>query len=183
MLDAKWQIKCILDSIVDWLRELFVMECFVLHLRMCDYFKPMELRNQVNLLIIIIYLQIGHSHSGLFTVISKYRNKLSVTDFSLSGLITGALYKTSLGPKGMFSGGFFGGLLGTFYGAFAVGVLKLSGGTMHDVYDACHFYFRQKDRWFHGAYKVSAYRFAFEIWIIFAIPKWAICFFRFLLTI
>lgn len=62
----------------------------------------------------------------------------------------------------MISGGFFGGVIGSFYGVFAVGLLKLSGTEMQDVYNACHLYFRQKDRFFHGAYKVSAYRSAFK---------------------
>lgn len=63
----------------------------------------------------------------------------------------------------MFSGGVFGCLIGSFYGVFAVGAMKLSGCTMQDVYGACHVYFRQKDRFFHGAYKVSAYGFAFFV--------------------
>lgn len=78
----------------------------------------------------------------------------------------------------MVSGGFFGCLIGTFYGVIAAGLLKLPGFEMKDIYDACHLYFRLKDRFFHGAYKVSANRSTFK-----SFSFQNDFFFRFLLTI
>lgn len=43
--------------------------------------------------------------SGLATMISLYRGKTSILEYSLAGMLTGAAFKFSLGPKGMVSGG------------------------------------------------------------------------------
>lgn len=78
-----------------------------------------------------------------------------MVDYSVAGLITGAMYKISLGPKGMISGAFFGAVLGTFAGLITIPLLFISGVSMDDIYDSAHVYFRTKDELFHGCYKVS----------------------------
>lgn len=93
--------------------------------------------------------------SGLSTIISKYRDKSGVLEYSVGGLVTGAIYKFGLGPKGMISGGFFGGLLGTFGGYLIYITLKLSGTTMEDAHNLAKAYFVMKDYNFHGAHRVS----------------------------
>lgn len=80
---------------------------------------------------------------------------MSVLEYSIGGLIAGSLYKFGLGPKGMLSGGFFGCLLGTFMGITVVAAAELTGCSMQDVYNATHSYFQMKDKFFHGAWKVS----------------------------
>lgn len=103
----------------------------------------------------MVICAISFHFSGISTLISKFRDKVSVLDYSVAGLITGTLFKISLGPKGMISGGFFGTLLGTFAGALTVTALKLTGVTMNDVHDSAQFYFRKKDELFHGGAKVK----------------------------
>lgn len=75
----------------------------------------------------------------------------------MGGLLTGVLFKVSLGPKGMISGGFFGILLGSVCGAMIICSLKLTGCKMQDAYDVAHAYFESKDMAFHGVRKVSFY--------------------------
>lgn len=87
-------------------------------------------------------------------------------EYSVAGLITGTLFKFSLGPKGMISGGFFGILLGTVCGAAIVAATKLTGCTMQDAYDVAHSYFRGKDRFFYDAERVSKTNFDFWIFIL-----------------
>lgn len=93
--------------------------------------------------------------SGTSTVISNYRNKVSVSDYTAGGVLAGAVYKFSLGPKGMVAGGFFGGFLGTLSGVMWSVMLKLSGIKMPEVYSETHKYFRWKDEQFHQSFKVS----------------------------
>lgn len=71
--------------------------------------------------------------SGISTVVSEYRNKSSISDYSIAGLMTGALFKTNLGIKGMISGGFFGSLIGTVGGVAIISLLKLTGKSMKDI--------------------------------------------------
>lgn len=92
--------------------------------------------------------------SGLSTVISRFRDKSGVLEYSVGGLLTGALYKFSLGPKGMLAGGFFGGLIGTIGGLVLFISSKASGITMDDAYSLAKLYFETKDTQLHGAQRV-----------------------------
>lgn len=86
---------------------------------------------------------------------ARYRGESGVLEYSVGGMISGALYRFSLGPKGMISGGFFGGVLGTFGGLLMYAVLKIGGDTMEDIYRQAQLYFVIKDANFHGAARVS----------------------------
>lgn len=90
------------------------------------------------------------------TVISRFRDKSGVLEYTVGGMVSGAIYKFSLGPKGMVSGGFFGGLIGTFGGSMLYIISKLSGVTMNEVYNLAKVYFETKDYHFHGAQRVSS---------------------------
>ncbi|XP_055303827.1 RPII140-upstream gene protein-like isoform X1 [Sitodiplosis mosellana] len=91
------------------------------------------------------------SFVGLSTVLSKFRGESGVLEYSLGGMVTGAIYKFGLGPKGMVAGGFFGGLIGTFGGLMLYITSKLSGITMDDAYNLSKLYYQSKDYNFHGA--------------------------------
>lgn len=93
--------------------------------------------------------------SGTSTVLSSYRNKASVLDYTAGGVLAGSIYKFSLGPKGMVAGGFFGGFLATICGVMWVAMLKLSGIPLSEYYGQTHRYFRARDEQFHQAFKVS----------------------------
>lgn len=55
----------------------------------------------------------------------------------------------------MFSGAFFGAVLGSIAGGIVVSMSQLTGATMQDVYNTAQTLFVKKDSYFHGAYKVS----------------------------
>lgn len=69
--------------------------------------------------------------------------------------MTGAVYKFGLGPKGMISGGFFGGLLGTFGGSLIYAFSKICGVSIDNLYHSAKIYFQYKDNSFQNSFKVS----------------------------
>lgn len=73
------------------------------------------------------------SYIGIQTVISVYRGKSSIYEYLAAGGTTGALYKFSMGPKGMVSGGLVGMTLGGIAGLASLAILKASGTTMEEV--------------------------------------------------
>lgn len=85
---------------------------------------------------------------------STFRGEPGVLEFTTGGLLTGAFYKFGLGPRGMISGGFFGGFLGTVTGLMIYGLSKITGVTMNDVYQMAYGYFQFKDSNFHKACRV-----------------------------
>lgn len=70
-------------------------------------------------------------------------------------MVTGAIFKTNLGIKGMISGGFFGTLMGTVGGVMFISALKLSGKTMKEIREAQGKYIYARDKAMHGIAKVS----------------------------
>jgi hypothetical protein len=48
-------------------------------------------------------------------------------------MFIGSMYKFTMGPKAMVSGGLAGGVLGTVAGAVTVGLLKLTGTTTEEL--------------------------------------------------
>lgn len=73
------------------------------------------------------------SYIGIQTVISVYRGKSSIYEYLVAGGTTGALYKFSMGPKGMVSGGLVGMAFGGVAGLASLALLKASGTTMEEV--------------------------------------------------
>lgn len=71
--------------------------------------------------------------SGIITCISVYRCKSSIYEYLAAGSITGALYKMSLGLRGMAAGGIIGGALGGVAGATSLLLMKASGTSMEEV--------------------------------------------------
>lgn len=96
-------------------------------------------------------------------LISRFRGKDGILEYSLGGLITGALFKFSLGPKGMISGAFFGTLIASFGGCCLYILTKFSGIKMDDAYDLAKSYFIYKDRSLHGSFKVCTMK--IEVWV------------------
>lgn len=47
--------------------------------------------------------------------------------------MAGSLYKFTMGPKAMVSGGLAGAALGTVAGAISIGIMKLSGTTTEEI--------------------------------------------------
>lgn len=92
---------------------------------------------------------------GISTIVSRYRDKTSITDYSIAGLVTGALFKTNLGIKGMISGGFFGSLIGTVGGVALILLLKLSGKSMKEIRVRQTDYIYARDEALHASFKVS----------------------------
>ncbi|XP_073951118.1 RPII140-upstream gene protein [Choristoneura fumiferana] len=71
--------------------------------------------------------------SLIATTISVYRNETSITEYILAGTITGAIYKANLGMAAMMVGAGLGAVLSTIGGAAILGILKVTGVTMHDI--------------------------------------------------
>lgn len=66
-------------------------------------------------------------------MIGVYRGHSTIFEFLGAGSLVGALYKFHLGPKGMASGGIFGGLFGLIGGFASTVILKFSGQNMEDL--------------------------------------------------
>lgn len=92
----------------------------------------------------------------------RFRGETGVMEYSFGGLISGALYKFSLGPKGMFSGGFFGAFLGTVGGALIYTLTKITDFETDDAYKLCKTFFTYKDRNFHSSFRVSLFNLVLE---------------------
>lgn len=92
---------------------------------------------------------------GFSTIISRFRGEFGVLEYSTAGLVSGAFYKFSLGPKGMISGGLIGGIIGTFFGFILYATSKISGVTMNDTFELCKTYYETKDLNFHGSHRVN----------------------------
>ncbi|XP_023708484.1 RPII140-upstream gene protein isoform X3 [Cryptotermes secundus] len=69
----------------------------------------------------------------LTTSISIYRGRSSILEYVAAGGITGALYKCSMGLRGMAVGGGLGSFLGGIAGLVSLSILKFSGMTMEEV--------------------------------------------------
>lgn len=73
------------------------------------------------------------SYVLITTSISVYRGKSSIVEYLVGGGVTGALYKFSMGPRGMLVGGALGTCLGAVAGGLSLGLLKLAGISMEEV--------------------------------------------------
>ncbi|XP_002738575.1 complex I assembly factor TIMMDC1, mitochondrial-like [Saccoglossus kowalevskii] len=60
-------------------------------------------------------------------IIALYRNKVDVLNYIAAAGISGSLYKTALGPRGMVAGGILGAVLGVPVGFSLVSLQKLAG--------------------------------------------------------
>lgn len=69
----------------------------------------------------------------LTTSVSVYRGRSSILEYVAAGGITGALYKCSMGLRGVAVGGGLGSFLGGVAGLISLGILKFSGMTMEEV--------------------------------------------------
>lgn len=72
------------------------------------------------------------------TCIRVYQGDPGMIEWLGAGLITGALFKTNLGPKGMVAGGIVGGFLGFLGGAASLTLLYLTGYTIDDIEKTQH---------------------------------------------
>jgi len=73
------------------------------------------------------------SYMFFTTAVSTYRNKSSVLEYSVGGLLAGAVYKFPMGPRAIFAGGLIGSVLGTAAGILSVGTMKLTGTTTEEL--------------------------------------------------
>uniref|UniRef100_A0A182J2D5 Complex I assembly factor TIMMDC1, mitochondrial n=1 Tax=Anopheles atroparvus TaxID=41427 RepID=A0A182J2D5_ANOAO len=73
------------------------------------------------------------SYVGIQTVISVYRGKSSLYEYLVAGGVTGAMYKFSMGLRGMASGGLVGLALGGVAGGLSLGIMRATGTTMEEV--------------------------------------------------
>ncbi|CAD6992787.1 RPII140-upstream gene protein [Ceratitis capitata] len=73
------------------------------------------------------------SYYGIITCVSVYRGKSSIYEYVGAGLITGSLYKMSLGLRGMAAGGIIGGVLGSVAGVASLALLYASGTSMEEI--------------------------------------------------
>ncbi|KFB42184.1 AGAP001426-PA-like protein [Anopheles sinensis] len=73
------------------------------------------------------------SYVGIQTVISVYRGKSSLYEYLAAGGVTGAMYKFSMGLRGMASGGLVGLALGGVAGGLSLGIMRATGTTMEEV--------------------------------------------------
>ncbi|KAJ8687736.1 hypothetical protein QAD02_023530 [Eretmocerus hayati] len=61
-----------------------------------------------------------------YVILTTYQNRDCLWFYPVGGMVTGAIYKFPLGPKGMFSGAFFGGMFGSVYTGMKYFLLRLS---------------------------------------------------------
>ncbi|XP_321704.6 RPII140-upstream gene protein [Anopheles gambiae] len=73
------------------------------------------------------------SYVGIQTVVSVYRGKSSLYEYLAAGGVTGAMYKFSMGLRGMASGGLVGLALGGLAGGLSLGIMRATGTTMEEV--------------------------------------------------
>uniref|UniRef100_A0A2M4CG99 Complex I assembly factor TIMMDC1, mitochondrial n=1 Tax=Anopheles darlingi TaxID=43151 RepID=A0A2M4CG99_ANODA len=73
------------------------------------------------------------SYVGIQTVISVYRGKSSLYEYLAAGSVTGAMYKFSMGFRGMASGGLIGMALGGLAGGLSLIIMRATGTTMEEV--------------------------------------------------
>ncbi|XP_053669758.1 RPII140-upstream gene protein [Anopheles nili] len=73
------------------------------------------------------------SYIGIQTVVSVYRGKSSLYEYVAAGGVTGAMYKFSMGLRGMASGGLVGVALGGFAGGLSLIIMRATGTTMEEV--------------------------------------------------
>uniref|UniRef100_A0A182YS17 Complex I assembly factor TIMMDC1, mitochondrial n=2 Tax=Anopheles stephensi TaxID=30069 RepID=A0A182YS17_ANOST len=73
------------------------------------------------------------SYVGIQTMVSVYRGKSSLYEYMAAGSITGAMYKFSMGLRGMASGGLVGLVLGGLAGGLSLGIMRATGTTMEEV--------------------------------------------------
>ena len=78
-------------------------------------------------------LLIDYIFSGITTVVSVYRGKSSIWEYLTAGVLTGSLYKFSMGPRGMLAGGLVGGAFGTIAGGLSLLILRTTGMSMEEV--------------------------------------------------
>ncbi|XP_030828113.1 complex I assembly factor TIMMDC1, mitochondrial [Strongylocentrotus purpuratus] len=69
------------------------------------------------------------SYHGISMSLAVYRNKQDMISYTVAGVSTGALYRISLGLRGMIGGAFVGGLLGIPCGALLLGFQHVMGET------------------------------------------------------
>ncbi|XP_057657999.1 RPII140-upstream gene protein [Diorhabda carinulata] len=67
------------------------------------------------------------------TIIQTYRGNYGISEYVVSGVVTGTMYKFNMGPRGWIVGGGLGGVLGFICGGCTYGLLKLSGLSMEEA--------------------------------------------------
>ncbi|KAG8232867.1 hypothetical protein J437_LFUL012483 [Ladona fulva] len=67
------------------------------------------------------------------TAVATYKGKYGISEHVIAGVVTGGLYKCSLGLRGIAVGSLLGGVLGGFAGISSYGLLKLSGRSMDEL--------------------------------------------------
>lgn len=70
---------------------------------------------------------------GYSTCICVYRGKYTIPNYILGGALTGMTYRFPVGPKAMLLGTGIGAVMGVFYGASMLLLLKLAGVNMEDL--------------------------------------------------
>ncbi|XP_043290051.1 RPII140-upstream gene protein [Venturia canescens] len=71
--------------------------------------------------------------SSILTSVATYRGKDAILEYFIAGGVTGGLFKTNMGLKGMVTGSVFGAALGTIAGGLSALTLKLGGVSMEDI--------------------------------------------------
>jgi hypothetical protein len=72
--------------------------------------------------------------AGISTTISVYRGKTGIVEYVAAGVVSGSLYKLNMGPRGWIVGGGLGAVLGFTAGCVTLGLMKLTGMSMDEVY-------------------------------------------------
>ncbi|XP_072384294.1 complex I assembly factor TIMMDC1, mitochondrial [Diabrotica undecimpunctata] len=73
------------------------------------------------------------SFVAISTMIQVYKGSYGISEYTIAGTTTGALYKFNMGPRGWIVGGALGGVLGTVCGGVTCGILKLAGISMEEA--------------------------------------------------
>ncbi|KOC64444.1 RPII140-upstream gene protein [Habropoda laboriosa] len=74
--------------------------------------------------------------SSMSTFLYVYKGKFDIMNHTISGAITGFIYKVNMGLKGVIAGSVLGTILGTISGFMSVIILYISGCEMEDMYTA-----------------------------------------------
>ncbi|XP_046402922.1 RPII140-upstream gene protein [Ischnura elegans] len=73
------------------------------------------------------------SYLLISSVVATYRGKSGILEHEVSGVVTGGLYKASLGARGVIVGSGLGAVLGGLAGITSYGLLKVTGYSMEEI--------------------------------------------------
>ncbi|XP_073972847.1 RPII140-upstream gene protein [Rhodnius prolixus] len=77
----------------------------------------------------------GGLYVTFVTVLTAYRGRPSVLDYTVGGMLSGSIYQMKTGLRGVVVGGTLGAIIGLFAGSLTLTVLRFTGSSMDEVHE------------------------------------------------